>query len=132
MTLGQRLRMAIKTLDVKNSREFARKFGIKEATLYAILSDKMNPTAAILKKISSAGIRLEFLINGEGEILKESQTYTDMDESDALLLVAKLSDGKKYYKTKFINPIIVQIFSLEKESIVQIYEILRAYLKDEG
>ena len=73
LEIPERMRLAIASLGYKRVIDFIHDNDIKQSTLYAVLNRQTkDPGASILKKFYYAGINLNWLVSGEGEILRRS------------------------------------------------------------
>lgn len=71
--IPERMRLAIASLGYKRVIDFINDNDIKQSTLYAVLNRQTkDPGASILKIFYYAGINLNWLVSGEGEILRRS------------------------------------------------------------
>lgn len=66
--LGDRLLYAIQLLHL-NQKKFAEKANLLPATINGIIKSGKSPTAETLAQIHRAGINIQWLVIGEGEIL---------------------------------------------------------------
>ncbi len=79
--LGERLRIAIFALGYKKISDFISATGMTKSTAYAVLNDHTKePGSGFLKKCYYAGINLNWLITGEGEMLLEEKANPESIE----------------------------------------------------
>lgn len=85
--LGDRFLYAIQLMHL-NQKKFAEKANLLPATINGIIKSGKSPTAETLAQIHRAGINIQWLVMGEGEILVSdkstgSQAYPVQDEDAA-------------------------------------------------
>lgn len=84
----QRLNFLLNQLENGNQAEFARRIGVRSGVVGDMFGKRRNkPSFEVLAKIASAypQLRVEWLLNGEGEMLKKSAEVAISESSQTIL-----------------------------------------------
>jgi transcriptional regulator with XRE-family HTH domain len=77
-SIGKRINDLVKYFSNGNNSDFAAKIGISEANIRNYINDRSEPKFNIIEKIAiNFEINYEWLLTGEGEMLKEKTTTAE-------------------------------------------------------
>ncbi len=137
------MRLAIRALGYRKVIDFINDAGMKKSTLYAVLRQKTrDPGASLLKKFFDMGINLNWLVGGEGEILREKvreqaaekgvKPYPQMEEGE--IIEQKIKDAMNnimgiYQQLKELRKYATELDELPPEKQAIFHKTLRALLE---
>lgn len=136
--------MAIHALGYRKIIDFCHATGIKKSTLYAVLNNQTrDPGAWLLEKLYRAGVNLNWLISGEGEILHERAPGRQAPaaagprpypEGSASPIEKKIRDAMDdimglYQQLKELHFYAAELEKLSPERQAMFHKMLRALLK---
>ncbi|PJG82398.1 helix-turn-helix domain-containing protein [Caviibacterium pharyngocola] len=85
MRISERLKLVCEHKNWK-IKEFAELTGLPYRTMQGYIGGEREPNAEGMTAIAKVGVNLNWLVSGEGEMFKETEQQTDLNQTEIELL----------------------------------------------